>query len=496
MTSAFVIQVHPQLQSDPNEETAALLRVLIHKIDNNTFGNDTPAIPQWSGPPRTIVHVQAILYASLAFSLFSAFLAMLGKQWLNRYASIDVRGSAIERSQSRQGKLDGIVTWYFDNVMESLPLILQFALLLLGCALSLYLWGINTTVASVVLGVTSFGATFYAFIVIAGAAFMNCPYQTPGAQILRHLLSAVPPIINSSKSVGLLIDLWNGTVGLDWLLVAFIVLPVYVAIVLPISLAIDTYCLTQATVRVLVAVVRRVYGSFRDAHRWDQRTALLDVRCVTWMLQISLDKAIHLLALKLLTAMTLTDPDPVLVPACFDILTSRVAVVGGKLAVTQGSEELAAASVLCCFRTLAHLTTTDPESSILEEVRRRYTRTFPFQTNFEDSPSRHHFSMIHNLFYPSRRHTSGTQGHLYRSKIQWKGYEPGSDVLVKLARSEYQRSGCRKVPRWILRFSLHHLSQDPLPSPTIVADCLSIIAIDLGCKIPKTTILNERYVDI
>ena len=140
VTSAFIISIQPQLQPDTGEETVALLRVLIYKTDNTTFGKDVPALPQqWTGPPHAIVQVQALLYASLATTLFSAFLAMLGKQWLNRYASTDMRGTAIERSQNRQRKLDGIVTWYFDHVMESLPLMLQIALLLLGCALSRYL---------------------------------------------------------------------------------------------------------------------------------------------------------------------------------------------------------------------------------------------------------------------------------------------------------------------------------------------------------------------
>ena len=138
-----------------------------------------------------IVQVQALLFASLTASLFSAFLAMLSKQWLNRYASVDMRGSAIERSRNRQRKVDGIVSWYFDNVMESLPLMLQAALLLLGCALSRYLWEINMTVALVVLGITSFSVLFYLFIVIAGAVFASCPYQTPGAHILRHILDAL-----------------------------------------------------------------------------------------------------------------------------------------------------------------------------------------------------------------------------------------------------------------------------------------------------------------
>ena len=82
VASTFIIGVNSDLKPDPNEETAALLRVLIYKVDN-TF-NDVPTIPQWTGPPRTTIQVQAILFASLAVSLFSAFLAMLGKQWLNR----------------------------------------------------------------------------------------------------------------------------------------------------------------------------------------------------------------------------------------------------------------------------------------------------------------------------------------------------------------------------------------------------------------------------
>jgi hypothetical protein len=115
VASAFIIQVDSQLRPDPNDETAALLRVLIHKIDNTTFGNDVPTLPRWTGPPPALVQVQVILFASLAASLFSAFLAMLGKQWLNRYASSDMRGSGIERSQNRQRKLDGIVSWRFDS---------------------------------------------------------------------------------------------------------------------------------------------------------------------------------------------------------------------------------------------------------------------------------------------------------------------------------------------------------------------------------------------
>ena len=95
------------------------------------------------------------------------------------------------RGRDRQRKLNGIDSWYFEYVMESLPLILQAALLLLGCALCQYLWGIDRTVALVLLGVTALSVIFYLFVIAAGTAFESCPYQTPGSRILRSAPSAV-----------------------------------------------------------------------------------------------------------------------------------------------------------------------------------------------------------------------------------------------------------------------------------------------------------------
>jgi len=510
VTSAFIIQVQPQLQPDPNEDTVALLRVLIHKIDNTTFGNDVPTIPQWSGPPHTIVQVQAILYASLAVSLFSAFLAMLGKQWLNRYASIDMRGSAIQRSQNRQRKLDGIVTWYFDHVMELLPLMLQFALLLLGCALSRYLWGINVDVASVVIGVTSFGVTSYALFIVAGTASASCPYQTPGANILRHILLLASSIRRSLSShsnlIFLFADVWHSLKGsmystqtLALLMTRIILLP----LMLPYHMVTDACLLARAMVGALGARALRVRGWFHKARGWAPQTTTLDLYCISWMLQTSLDKSIHLLALKLLAMMTtLANFDPTLVSACLDILVGCVSIVGGKVVILQGSEELAALSALCCLRTLSHLTTADPASNVFKDVHRRYTEAFPIEADFRDLPSYHRFCMIHNIFYPSRKQVQTNLfgfRDAYRLKIQWGDYKLSSaehPVLTQLVRFEYQRKQCRKVSRWILHVVHHQLSQDPLPLASVVADCLSIIAMDLGCTVSNVTTLDERYVHI
>ena len=116
---------------------------------------------------------------------------MLGKQRLNRYARVEVRGSVVDRSRHRQRKMNGMDTWRFDLVMECLPLMLQAALLLLGYALSNYLFFVNKTVASVLIGFTTAGLLFYLLIVSAATLSYTCPFQTPLSAVLSHLIHFV-----------------------------------------------------------------------------------------------------------------------------------------------------------------------------------------------------------------------------------------------------------------------------------------------------------------
>ena len=512
VTSVFIIEVNSQLRPNPNDETAALLRVLIHKIDNTIFGGNPPSLPQWTGPPRMIVHVQAMLFASLAASLLSAFLAMHGKQWLNRYASVDMRGTTIERSQNRQRKLDGIVTWYFSHVMESLSSMLLIALLLLGCALSRYLWEINTIVAAVVLSVTSFGVAFYTFIVVAGAAFESCPYQTPGARIFRHVLlptirsviSKLPAFVSSvtQESCCCLLPIqWQLSMVQPWYSVDNISNSLLGALIMLIAPVIDACLLGGVIVRLLVTFGRTVYdrvtnASTRQVHSLDQQKITSDLRCISWMVQTSLDKAVHLSTLKHLATMaTLTSFDPALVVDCFNIFIGCINVSDCNVVIVQGLEELATVSAMCYLHTISHLSVMDPTSSVLEDVHQRHTRVFPAKIDFRGHRFSHTLNAIHCLFVPSRR----------RLPFKWSDYTPPGDeharvahAFVKLARFNYQRMQYRKVPRWILRFALHSLSLDPLPPTSVIADCLSIIAIALGTDISKigAVTIDERHVHI
>jgi hypothetical protein len=132
------------------------------------------------------------LYASLLISLLAAFIAMMGKQWLNRYLR-RVGGSMIERCGDRQRKCNGLQKWPFRFFIEGLPVMLQIALLLLACGLCKHMASINASIAGALIVLTILGVLFYAGIVIAGTSSYNCPFQTPASRSLRSLWTKVGP---------------------------------------------------------------------------------------------------------------------------------------------------------------------------------------------------------------------------------------------------------------------------------------------------------------
>ena len=455
-----------------------------------------------------MVDVQAILFASLTISLFSAFLAMLGKQWLNRYASTNMRGSAIERSHNRQRKLDGIIMWYFDSVMESLPLMLQVALLLLGCALSRYLGEISIAIASVVLGVTSFGVLFYIFIVVAGAVSEGCPYQTPGSQAIRYL---APKVLTMGRLVPSVVSSALGSTFGTLKVISTIKssLQYYhprrsryraslffrdLASELPPAFIADVCSLGRAVAWTLCALPMGAYHLVCRTHSrlLNYQAPAPHFRCISWTLQTSLDKPVHQSTLDhLMKVPELTGLDPTLFADCLSIFIGCVDSKNGKVVVMQGSEQLATMSASCLFLTLHHLSVADPNSDTVADIRRRYNRIFPVTTDFNRLPPFHPVIGIHALV---------NQG-WSPPDTRWADYRPSSQdhissarCMVGVARLGYQRTQNREVPDLALHFALHSLSLDPLPPASVVANCLTIASIDLGCDLLNIASLSEGYV--
>ena len=464
---------------------------------------------------------------------------MLGKQWLASYDSADVRGSIVERGQNRQRKLGGIVWWKFGYVMELLPLMLQAALLLLGCALSRYLWEVDVTTASVVLGVTSFGVIFYIFIIIAGTASDSCPYQTPHSRILRHLSNTFYHALRHtlrrirlqvsrvrhipSRAITLFIRLIKTSYsyvvlsyfrGVSWKSRPGLILLVFAPILVSFALAIDALAFSLAislaiSFGPLITLVSAcfqacywLYGvgcglitdTFSRTPTSDKQTIALDLQCISWILQTSVDKRTQLLTLRRLIQTSASGYFyPSIVIDCFNVFAGCVSVGKGKAVVVPGSEELATESASALFDTLQNLILMDPTSNIIEDLHRRYNAVVSPEADFAGLPFDSTMSAIHTF---SRG--LGTPGDLWqRSPIVFgQGRVSFSQRIVKAAQEKYQQTQRKKVPRWALRSACHLLSLGSVSPPSTIADCLTVIAIDIGCNVSEVKASNERCVRV
>ncbi|KAJ7183683.1 hypothetical protein C8R46DRAFT_1308584 [Mycena filopes] len=142
--------------------------------------------------PTVIVVVQALQYISLFTALLAALLAVLGKQWIMYYNTAGSRGTIEERGLERQRKLDGLIKWKFEAVLQMFPLLLQLALLLFATSISIFLFTVHFSIAIIVAALTLFGLGAYCFLLVSATIYPDCPFQTPLMPLLvRVVLPAV-----------------------------------------------------------------------------------------------------------------------------------------------------------------------------------------------------------------------------------------------------------------------------------------------------------------
>ena len=192
VSSAFIVNMQSSLSPSDSDTTIAILKILVNKIDNNTFPAQEATLPVWTGPSTTTIWIQTLAYASLSSSLLAAFGAMLAKQWLGHFKTSRFgRGALHERCQRRQQKFDGLETWHFSTILATLPIFLQLSLFFFGVALAANIWALQHTVASVIMVTTGFGVIFTFFTVVSSLRSPDCPFQTPVSTISYHILQGM-----------------------------------------------------------------------------------------------------------------------------------------------------------------------------------------------------------------------------------------------------------------------------------------------------------------
>jgi len=307
---------------------------------------------------------------------------------------------------------------------------LQAASLLLGCALSRYLWEFDTTIASIVISITSSGAILYIFIVTAGTVDESCPYQTPSSQTLCYLLPKVRKILRPAlrdtfrKSATITTIVTNtqcylqaprgqtrpstrGAVRGIFCAIAIDARRLGRAMILLFAaLPIGAYRIGSAIVASFVSPVRRVSPTLEQL--LDQQIIALDLRCISWTLQSSSDKVVHLSALKhLVTMMPLADFDPTLAADCFNAFVSSTTV-------TVNNHKVVAVHVLeplqrclhCVFLTLFLISWSQTHLQVPSRMHADATSRFSQAWRFSAATSLTTHHERHPLFVHSRARAS------------------------------------------------------------------------------------------
>ncbi|KAJ3011374.1 hypothetical protein NUW54_g2196 [Trametes sanguinea] len=159
--------------------------------------------------PLTAILLNMLLFASLMFSLCSAFVGTLVLQWLKTFCG-ELPGDSRLTAWLRQSRLNNLDKWHVERFARAVPVLLQVSLILFLAGLLVLLWTLNTLVFAIVCALAAV-LTF----VLGGTAILplirsTCAYLSPQTfalyligrytlYVVRHPISAVRRLYRKAK---------------------------------------------------------------------------------------------------------------------------------------------------------------------------------------------------------------------------------------------------------------------------------------------------------
>lgn len=182
--TAFIVQSYPSLQEDPADVTAALLRQILLKMDHGSLNSEKTADSLLlDSPPfeasTAILLVNILWFASLLFSLVSASIGMLVKQWLREYLAVDSTFPQVQL-RVRHFRAQGLAAgWKVFQLAAILPQLLQLSLGLFFIGLCIFAWSVHPALGKTAIPIVALWACFIGFTTLAPAFSARCPYKSP-----------------------------------------------------------------------------------------------------------------------------------------------------------------------------------------------------------------------------------------------------------------------------------------------------------------------------
>ncbi|OJT11007.1 hypothetical protein TRAPUB_12461 [Trametes pubescens] len=134
--------------------------------------NRSPPVPRWA------VWLNALWFSGLILSLASASVGIMVKQWLNEYNS-GVSGTSRPIARVRQYRLQNLRTWRVEDIIGTIPILLQLALALFLAGILILLWTLHDTVAAIASTLVGLLAVFTTVTTLLPLVNHKCSYLTP-----------------------------------------------------------------------------------------------------------------------------------------------------------------------------------------------------------------------------------------------------------------------------------------------------------------------------
>ncbi|CAE6441277.1 unnamed protein product [Rhizoctonia solani] len=197
--TAFLVESTQLLQSDPSETSLELLLALAQSQRRIEIGAPDTLLPpiettpfQPSGSARLI---NTLWFSALVISLGAAMVAILAKEWLGAFTSYKTR-DPYQYTLQRQARFRSLESWGMLPIINFLPTILNFSLLLFALGLIVRLWTLDQVVAGVVTVLSTLVSLSYGGFTILGAAVDTCPYRSR----ISVYIGMIWPLFKSSRA--------------------------------------------------------------------------------------------------------------------------------------------------------------------------------------------------------------------------------------------------------------------------------------------------------
>ncbi|KAF9022825.1 hypothetical protein BDZ89DRAFT_913688, partial [Hymenopellis radicata] len=164
--TAFTIESSKRLEQDPADTTNQLLLHISRQLANQVT---TPAsLPLDYSASSSDRRVNIFWFLSLLVALMTALLGILCKQWLREYQK-DIAMSPRQSLGLRQMRFESFNYWRVEDLIASLPLMLQLTLLLFLIGVLDFLWNCDAITAGIITiaAVLGVGAVFITTILPA-----------------------------------------------------------------------------------------------------------------------------------------------------------------------------------------------------------------------------------------------------------------------------------------------------------------------------------------